>query len=243
VEAQCKHLGVGRSCAGDRDSSVEIHHHAGGRHLPKQGSQCEEGIMSKKQKERAGLLRNLLYKLAFVMTDPQVMESSNAATNFRNLLAIDRWLNRDLATLVARRTRPPIPAEVVRANYRLHRQDELASEPAFPAEIVGIGARHGAMTVFARFPGHAELAGESEFIIRFKDDDQRLEIVEFQRVDSTTGADLDTPPGALAGLYAAMITTCRNELDQWRIAMAEFENIRLEPAILPEPLAKPPEDA
>ena len=199
--------------------------------------------MKTKQKERAGLLRDLLYKLAFVMTDPQVMESSNAATNFRNLLAIDRWLNRDLATLVARRTRPPIPAEVVRTNYRLHRQDELASEPAFPAEIVGIGARHGAMTVFARFPGHAELAGESEFIIRFKDDDQRLEIVEFQRVDSTTGADLDTPPGALAGLYAAMITTCRNELDQWRIAMAEFENIRLEPAILPEPLAKPPEDA
>jgi hypothetical protein len=97
--------------------------------------------MSKKQKERAGLLRNLLYKLAFVMTDPQVMESSNAATNFRNLLAIDRWLNRDLATLVARRTRPPIPEEVVPANYRLHRQDELASEPAFPAEIVGIGAR------------------------------------------------------------------------------------------------------
>src|ERR1017187_3881047 len=185
--------------------------------LPKQGNQCKEGTMKEKQKERAGLLRNLLYKLAFVMTDPQVMESSNAATNFRNLLAIDRWLNRDLATLVARRTRPPIPAEVVRANYRLHRQDELASEPAFPAEIVGIGARHGAMTVFARFPGHAELAGESEFIIRFKDDDQRLEIVEFQRVDSTTGADLDTPPGALAGLSAAMIAPGRNEWAKGRV--------------------------
>src|ERR1019366_525092 len=128
--------------------------------------------MKTKQKERAGLLRDLLYKLALVMTDPQVMESSNAATNFRNLLAIDRWLNRDLATLVARRTRPPIPAEVVRANYRLHRQDELASEPAFPAEIVGIGARHGAMTVFARFPNHLELPGENEFIVGFEDDDE-----------------------------------------------------------------------
>ena len=193
--------------------------------------------MKKEQEEqinRAGLLRDLLYKLAFVMTDPQVMESSNAATNFRNLLAIDRWLNRDLATLVARRTRPPIPAEVVRANYRLHRQDELASEPAFPAEIVGIGARHGAMTVFARFPGHAELAGESEFIIRFKDDDQRLEIVEFQRVDSTTGADLDTPPGALTGLYTALITTCRDELDQWRINVADQVDITLESATSPE---------
>jgi hypothetical protein len=199
--------------------------------------------MSKKQKERAGLLRDLLYKLAFVMTDPQVMESSNAVTNFRNLLAIDRWLNRDLATLVARRTRLPIPAEVVLANYRLHRQDERSSEPAIPAELVGLGARQGALTVFARFPKHVELPGENEFIIRFKDDDRRLELVEFQRVDATTGADLDTPPDALAGVYAAMITTCRNELDQWRIAMAEFENIRLEPAILPEPLAKQPEDA
>jgi hypothetical protein len=32
-------------------------------------------------------------------------------------------------------------------------------------------------------------------------------------------------------------------LDQWRINMAELEDIELEPAILPEPLAKPPEDA
>ena len=55
------------------------------------------------QKERAGLLRDLLDNLALIMTDAQVMEASNAATNFRNLLAIDRWLNRDLATLVARR--------------------------------------------------------------------------------------------------------------------------------------------
>ena len=190
--------------------------------------------MSKKQKERAGLLRNLLYKLAFVMTDPQVMESSNAATNFRNLLAIDRWLNRDLATLVARRTRPPIPAEVVRANYRLHRQDELASEPVIPAEIVGIGARQAAMTVFARFPNHLELPGENEFIVGFEHNDQRLEIVEFQRVDPTTGAYLDTPPGALAGLYAALIATCRDELDQWRINAAHLEDIELEPTKSPE---------
>ena len=171
------------------------------------------------------------------------MESSNAVTNFRNLLAIDRWLTRDLATLVARRTRLPTPSEVVRANYRLHRQDERSSDPIIPAEIVGLGSRHSAMTVFARFPKHLELPGENEFIIGFKDDDRRLEIVKFQRVDSTTGADLDTPPGALAGLYAAMITTCRDELDQWRITVAEFENIQLEPVILPEPLAKPPEDA
>ena len=195
------------------------------------------------QKERAGLLRDLLDNLALVMTDPEVMESSNAAATFRKLLAIDRWLNRDWAALVARHTRHPVPEEIVPANYRLHLQDEFASEPVIPAEIVGIGDKHGAMTVFARFPKHVKLPGEHEFIVGFEDDDQRLEIVEFQRVDSTTGADLDTPPGALAGLYAAMITTCRNELDQWRIALAEFENIRLEPAILPEPLAKPPEDA
>src|ERR1019366_3216027 len=190
--------------------------------------------MKTKQKERAGLLWDLLHKLAFVMTDPQVMESSNAATNFRNLLAIDRWLTRDLATLVARRTRPPIPAEVVPANYRLHRQDERSSDPIIPAEIVGLGSRHSAMTVFARFPKHVELPGENEFIIGFKDDDRRLEIVEFQRVDSTTGADLDTPPGALAGLYAAMITTCRNELDQWRINVADQVDITLEAAVSPE---------
>jgi len=190
--------------------------------------------MKKEQKERAGLIRDLLDDLAFVMTDAQVMESSNAAANFRKLLAIDRWLNRDWAALVAKHARLPVPEEVVPANYRLHWQDELASEPAIPVEIVGIGARQCAMTVFARFPGHAELAGESEFIVGFEDDDQRLEIVEFQRVDSTTGADLDTPPGALAGLYAALIATCRNELDQCRIAVAELEDIRLEPATSPE---------
>jgi hypothetical protein len=88
-----------------------------------------------------------------------------------------------------------------------------------------------------------ELAGENEFIVGFEDNDQRLEIVEFQQVDPATGAHLDTPPGALAGLYAALITTCRDELDQWRINAAELEDIELEPAILPEPLAKPPEDA
>jgi hypothetical protein len=186
----------------------------------------------KEQKERAGLLSDLLDKLAFVMTDPQVMESSNAATTFRKLLVIDRWLNRDLAAVT--QPRLPIPEEVVPANYRLHRQDELASEPAIPAEIVGLGCRQCAMTVFARFPKHVELSGENEFIVGFEDDDQRLEIVEFQRVDSTTGADLDTPPGALAGLYAALIATCRNELDQCRIAVAELEDIRLEPATSPE---------
>jgi hypothetical protein len=189
------------------------------------------------------LVSDLLDNLGFIMTDSQVMEASNAAINFRKLLAIDRWLQRDWAALVARHSRLPIPEEVVPANYRLHRQDELGPEPVIPAEIVGIGARHAAMTVFARFPNHVELPGENEFIVGFEDDDQRLEIVAFQRVDPTTGADLDTPPGALAGLYAALITTCRDELDQWRINVAELEDIELEPAILPEPLAKPPEDA
>ena len=195
------------------------------------------------QKERAGLLRDLLDNLALIMTDAQVMEASNATTNFRNLLAIDRWLHRDWAALVAKHARLPVPEEVVPANYRLHRQDEIASEPLIPAEIVGIGARQGAMTVFARFPNHLELPGENEFIVGFEDNDQRFEIVEFQQVDPTTGAYLDTPPGALAGLYAALITTCRDELDQWRINAAHLEDIRLEPAILLEPLAKPPEDA
>ena len=184
--------------------------------------------MSKKQKERAGLLRDLLYKLAFIMTDPQVMESSNAAANFRKLLAIDRWLNREWAAVM--QPRLPIPGEVVPANYRLHLQDGLASEPMIPVEIVGIGARQCAMTVFARFPNHLELPGENEFIVGFEDNDQRFEIVEFQQVDPTTGAYLDTPPGALAGLYAALIATCRDELDQWRINAAHLEDIRLEPA-------------
>ena len=197
--------------------------------------------MKKQQKERAGLLRDLLDNLALVMTDAQVMESSNAAANFRKLLAIDRWLNQDWAAVM--QPRLPVPEEVVPANYRLHRQDEFASEPMIPAEIVGIGARHAAMTVFARFPNHVELAGENEYIVGFEDNDQRLEIVEFQQVDPATGAHLDTPPGALAGLYTALITTCRDELDQWRINAAELEDIELEPAILPEPLAKPPEDA
>ena len=186
------------------------------------------------KKERAGLLRGLIDNLDFVMTDPEVMEASNAATNFRKLLAIDRWLNRDWATLVARDTRPTIPEEVLPANYRLHRQDQLASEPVIPAEIVGIGARHGAMTVFARFPEHVELPGENEFIVGFEDNDQRLEIVEFQQVDPTTGAYLDTPPGALAGLYAALITTCRDELDQWRINVADQVDITLESVVSPE---------
>jgi len=193
--------------------------------------------MKKEQEEqtnRAGLLRDLLDNLALIMTDAQVMEASNAATNFRNLLAIDRWLQRDWAALVARHSRLPVPEEVVPANYRLHRQDELGSDAVIPAEIVGIGARQCAMTVFARFPGNVELAGENEFIVGFEDNDQRLEIVEFQRVDPTTGAYLDTPPGALAGLYAALITTCRDELDQWRIAEAELEDIELEPVKSPE---------
>src|ERR1035438_3675650 len=188
--------------------------------------------MKKQQKQRAGLLRDLLDNLALVMTDAQVMESSNAAANFRKLLAIDRWLNREWAAVM--QPRLPIPGEVVPANYRLQRQDELASEPMIPAEIVGIGARHAAMTVFARFPGHAELAGESEFIVGFEDDDQRLEIVEFQQVDPTTGANLDTPTGALARLYGALITTCRAELDQWRINVADQVDITLESAVSPE---------
>jgi hypothetical protein len=190
--------------------------------------------MKKEQKERAGLLRDLLDNLALIMTDAQVMEASNAAANFRDLLAIERWLNRDWAALVAKHARPPIPEEVAPANYRLHRQDELASEPVIPAEIVGIGARHGAMTVFARFPEHVELPGENEFIVGFEDNDQRLEIVEFQRVDPTTGAYLDTPPGALAGLYGALITTCRDELDQWRINVADQVDITLESVVSPE---------
>ena len=197
--------------------------------------------MKKEQKQRAGLLRDLLDNLALVMTDAQVMESSNAAANFRKLLAIDRWLNREWAAVM--QPRLPIPGEVVPANYRLHLQDEFASEPVIPAEIVGIGDKHGAMTVFARFPKHVKLPGEHEFIVGFEDDDQRFEIVEFQQVDPTTGEHLNTPPGALAGLYAALITTCRDELDQWRINVAELEDIELEPAILPEPLAKPAEDA
>src|ERR1019366_2662327 len=168
------------------------------------------------------------------MTDAQVMEASNAAINFRNLLAIDRWLQRDWAALVAKHARLPVPEEVVPDNYRLYRQDELASEPVIPAEIVGIGARQCAMTVFARFPNHLELPGENEFIVGFEDDDQRFEIVEFQQVDPTTGAHLDTPPGALAGLYAALIATCRDELDQWRINVAELEDIELEPVKSPE---------
>src|ERR1035441_4801467 len=186
------------------------------------------------QKERAGVLRDLLDNLALIMTDAQVMEASNAATNFRNLLAIDRWLQRDWAALVAKHARLPVPEEVVRANYSMHRQDELASEPVIPAEIVGIGARQAAMTVFARFPDRLELPGENEFIVGFEDNDQRLEIVEFQRVDPTTGAYLDTPPGALAGLYGALITTCRDELDQWRINAAHLEDIELESAVSPE---------
>ena len=188
--------------------------------------------MKKQQKERAGLLRDLLDNLALVMTDAQVMESTNAAANFRKLLAIDRWLNQDWAAVM--QPRLPVPEEVVPANYRLHRQDEFASEPMIPAEIVGIGARHAAMTVFARFPNHVELAGENEFIVGFEDHDQRLEIVEFQQVDPATGAHLDTPPGALAGLYAALITTCRDELDQWRINAAHLEDIELAPAKSPE---------
>ena len=186
------------------------------------------------QKDRAGLLRDLLDNLALIMTDAQVMEASNAAINFRNLLAIDRWLQRDWAALVAKHARLPVPEEVVPANYRPHLQDELRSDAVIPAEIVGIGARQCAMTVFARFPNHLELPGENEFIVGFEDDDQRLEIVEFQRVDPITGADLDTPPGALAGLYAALITTCRDELDQWRINVAELEDIELEPTKSPE---------
>src|ERR1019366_3354502 len=101
-------------------------------------------------------------------------------------------LNRDWVALVARHTRLPVPEEVAPANYRRHRQDEPASEPMIPAVNGGTGAPPAAMTVFARFPGHAELAGESEFIVGFEDDDQRLEIVEFQQVDPTTGANLDT---------------------------------------------------
>jgi hypothetical protein len=39
MEAPCKPLGADRSCAGDRDSLVEIQHHADGRRLLKQASQ------------------------------------------------------------------------------------------------------------------------------------------------------------------------------------------------------------
>ena len=41
--------------------------------------------MKTQQKERAGLLRDLLDNLALIMTDAQVMEASNAAANFRDL--------------------------------------------------------------------------------------------------------------------------------------------------------------
>jgi hypothetical protein len=198
--------------------------------------------MKTEQKEQAGLLRDLIDNLALIMTDAQVMEASNAAANFRDLLAIERWLNRDWAALVARHTRLPVPEEVAPANYRPHLQDELGSDAVIPAEIVGIGARHGAMTVFARFPEHVELPGENEFIVGFEDNDQRLEIVEFQRVDPTAGAYLDTAPGALAGLYAALIATCRDELDQWRINVADQVDITLESAVSPEQPARPPAD-
>jgi hypothetical protein len=196
--------------------------------------------MKKEQREQPNRLLdvpNMRDILDSVMRD--IWDMDNAASIFRKLLVIDRWLNREWAAV----TGHPLPEEVVPANYRLHRQDELASVPVIPAEIVGIGARQCAMTVFARFPNHLELPGENEFIVGFEDDDQRFEIVEFQQVDPTTGAHLDTPPGALAGLYAALITTCRYELDQWRMNVAELEDIELESAILPEPLATPPEVA
>ena len=186
--------------------------------------------MKTKRQERADRISDLLDNLASVMTDAQVMESSNAAANFRKLLAIDRWLNRDWAALVARPTRPPIPEEVVPANYRLHQQDNLAPEPVIAAEIVGLGTRQCAMTVFARFLGHPELPTENEFIVGFEDGNDQFEIVEFQRVDSATGMHLDTPAGALAGLYAALLETCREELDQWRINAAHLEDIALPPA-------------
>ena len=187
--------------------------------------------MKKEQREQPNRLLdvpNMRDILDSVMRD--IWDMDNAASIFRKLLVIDRWLNREWAAL----TGHPLPEEVVPANYRLHRQDELGSEPLAPAEIVGLGSRQCAMTVFARFPGNVELAGENEFIVGFEDDDQRFEIVEFQRVNPITGAYLDTPPGALAGLYAALITTCRDELDQWRINAAELEDIELAPAKSPE---------
>ena len=191
--------------------------------------------MKKEQREQPNRLLdvpNMRDILDSVMRD--IWDMDNAASIFRKLLVIDRWLQRDWAALVARHSRLPVPDEVVLANYRLHRQDELGSDAVIPAEIVGIGARQCAMTVFARFPNHLELPGENEFIVGFEDNDQRLEIVEFQRVDPTTGAYLDIPPGALAGLYAALIATCRDELDQWRINVAELEDIELEPVKSPE---------
>ena len=187
-------------------------------------------MKKEQERERSDHLLDVLDYLDSVMSDIRGLD--NAANVFRKLLVIDRWLNRDWAAVT--QSRLPIPEEVVPANYRLHRQDELGSEPVIPAEIVGLGCRQCAMTVFARFPGHVELPGEKEFIVGFEDDDQRLEIVKFQQVDPTTGAHLDTPPGALAGLYAALITTCRDELDQRRINVADQVDITLESAVSPE---------
>jgi hypothetical protein len=194
--------------------------------------------MKTERQERADRLSEMLDSLGSVMADTRVMESPNAATIFRKLLAVQRWLGRDFTAVTPMDARLSVTEEVAPANYRLHQQDEIASEPVISAEIVGIGARHGAMTVFARFPGRAELAGVSEFVVGFEDDDQRLEIVEFLRVDPATGAPMDVPPGAFAGLYAALIATCRDELDQWRISVAELEGTALEPAKSPEPPAK-----
>src|ERR1035437_9748820 len=123
-----------------------------------------------------------------------------------------------------------LPHEVAKPDYRLHRQDELASDPVIPAEIVGLGDNHGAFALFVRFPGHPELDVESEFVIGFEDGDERLETVEIAYCKPSTGAALNVPGGALRGVYEALIETYRNQLDQYRINVANNEGIELEPA-------------
>jgi hypothetical protein len=174
--------------------------------------------------ERSEQIRGLLDDLQFVMDHSMVLD--NAPSIFRKLLTIERFLQRELTDVTG--SGLPTPEEVVPANYRLHQQDNLVSEPVIAAEIVGLGTRQCAMTVFARFPEHPELPDENEFVVGFEDNDDRFETVEFQRVDSETGTHLDTPLGALAGLYAALLETCHDELDQWRINAAHLEDIALE---------------
>jgi hypothetical protein len=57
-----------------------------------------------------------------------------------------------------------LPHEVAPPDYRLHRQDELASDPVIPAEIVGLGDNHGAFASRKSVvPGHN--LDESELVI------------------------------------------------------------------------------
>ena len=54
MEAPCKPLGADRSCAGDRDSLVEIQHHADGRPLPKLACRAVPIAMMDRLRRSAG---------------------------------------------------------------------------------------------------------------------------------------------------------------------------------------------